>query len=133
MTKFPHRLLVVDDSPEMRFVVVDSMKELCTTEVDQAVDGEEGLSRFRSGAYDLVLTDWNMPKTSGFDLLCSIRASHSRDQTRVLMLSGEVTRARILKAVLAGADGFMPKPVPIDLLKQKVVALLSAHRLGGGR
>jgi two-component system, chemotaxis family, chemotaxis protein CheY len=133
MNKFPHRLLVVDDSAETRFVVVDSMKNLGVAVVDQAVDGEEGLSRFRSGTYDLVLTDWNMPKTDGFQLLRSIRESHSRDQTRVLMLSGEVTRSRILQAVLAGADGFMPKPVPMDLLTQKVVALLTAHPVGGGR
>lgn len=133
MNKFPHRLLVVDDSAEMRFVVVDSMKDLGVAAVDQAVDGEDGLSRFRSGTYDLVLTDWNMPKTNGFQLLCSIRESHTRDQTRVLMLSGEVTRSRILQAVLAGADGFMPKPVPMDLLKQKVVSLLTAHPVGGAR
>ncbi|NOY52965.1 MAG: response regulator, partial [Deltaproteobacteria bacterium] len=67
-------VLVVDDFPTMRKIIMNLLKQLGFKKIKEAENGEHALSVLRADHVDFVITDWNMPKMSGIDLLKSIRA-----------------------------------------------------------
>jgi two-component system, chemotaxis family, chemotaxis protein CheY len=70
------KLLIVDDSKAMRMIVRRSLRQANLGEhtIDEATNGEEALQKLRTGPFDLVLADWNMPQMNGIDLLKTVRA-----------------------------------------------------------
>ncbi|HEY7575546.1 MAG TPA: response regulator, partial [Thermoanaerobaculia bacterium] len=68
------RVLVADDESAIRKVVRDAL-ERAGHDVETAADGEEALARFEGGAFDLVITDWNMPGKDGFEVVRRLRRS----------------------------------------------------------
>jgi two-component system chemotaxis response regulator CheY len=120
------RLLVVDDSASMRQIICDLLHELGFPAVDQAADGSLALDLFRRTAYDVVITDWYMPHSSGIELLRAIRTGPERAQTPVLVLTGHVTTARVVEAIEAGANGFVAKPFVAPSLCEKVLRLVAS-------
>lgn len=126
MNRIHSRLLVVDDSPSMRHVICDLLHELGFPAVDEAVDGATALELFLHVPYDVVITDWYMPRVSGIDLLRSIRHAPERSETPVLVLTGHVTTARVVEALEAGANGFVAKPFVAPSLAEKVMRLVAS-------
>lgn len=83
----PFKILLVDDNPDGLLVRRLLLEEL-GLEVETALNGEEGLRRFESGNYDVVVTDYRMPGMNGIEMIRRIR---ERDATaRVILLSGFV-------------------------------------------
>ena len=83
----PSKILLVDDNPDGLLVRRLLLEEL-GLEVETALNGEEGLRRFESGNYDVVVTDYRMPRMNGIEMIRRIR---ERDATaRVILLSGFV-------------------------------------------
>jgi two-component system chemotaxis response regulator CheY len=126
MNRTNTRLLVVDDSASMRQIIVDLLHELGFPAVDEAADGAQALELFKSNAYDVVITDWYMPRTSGIELLRAIRQGPIRAETPVLVLTGHVTTARVVEAIEAGANGFVAKPFVAPSLCEKVLRLVAS-------
>ena len=118
------RVLVVDDDPLMRRLVTRVLRELGFASIDQAVDGLAAITEFQHAAYELVITDWNMPNATGIDLLRAIRGGSERTQTPVLVLTGHVNSERVQEAIGAGATGFVAKPFEVSGLCQKVLGAL---------
>jgi two-component system chemotaxis response regulator CheY len=81
---------------------------------------------FQSNAYDIVLSDWNMPFLSGLDLLRSIRSSSVRGDTAVLLLSSEMTAKRSVEALESGVNGVLEKPFKMAKLCEKVSRIIAA-------
>lgn len=126
MNRNSTRLLVVDDSASMRQIIIDLLHELGFPTVDEAADGAQALELFRVNAYDVVITDWYMPRTSGIELLRAIRTGSVRSETPVLVLTGHVTTARVVEAIEAGANGFVAKPFVAPSLCEKVLRLVAS-------
>jgi len=124
MSELPKRVLVVDDSPAMRFVIARALQDLNGVVLDLACDGVEGLELFQREGPDVVVTDWSMPHADGLQLLRAIRLSGQRSHTPVLVLSRNFAQARVVEAIKAGANGFVPKPFPPAMLREKVNHLL---------
>lgn len=120
-------LLVVDDSPSMRRVICDVLQNLGFRHLDEAPDGLAALERIRGLPYDVVITDWNMPRMNGLDLLRAIRHEPERTETPVLVLTGQVSADRVVEALEAGANGFVAKPFITPALVDKVVRLVAAR------
>lgn len=127
MNRDKAHLLVVDDSPSMRRVICDVLQSHGFRHLDEAADGVAALTRFRSDAYDVVITDWNMPHMNGLELLRAIRHEPERADTPVLVLTGQVSADRVVEALEAGADGFVAKPFITPALVDKVVRLVAAR------
>ncbi|WP_334107160.1 response regulator, partial [Methylobacillus sp.] len=68
------KFLVVDDFSTMRRIVRNLLKELGYNNVDEAEDGVMALAKLRSGSFDFVVSDWNMPNMDGLTMLQQIRA-----------------------------------------------------------
>lgn len=114
------RILVVDDFPTMRRIVRSLLKELGFTNVEEAEDGQEGLSRLREGGYDFVVSDWNMPNLDGLEMLKIIRADDSLKALPVLMVTAEAKKENIIAAAQAGANGYVVKPFTAATLDEKM-------------
>ena len=125
MNRANTRLLVVDDSVSMRHLICDLLHELGFPLVDEAADGSAALELFQRTRYDVVITDWYMPHSSGIELLKAIRRSPERQETPVLVLTGHVTTARVVEAIEAGANGFVAKPFVAPSLCEKVLRLVA--------
>lgn len=106
------KILIVEDDQEC----LESLIELLENEheVHAAHDGEEGLNMFKSVHYDLVVTDYNMPKLNGTQLL---RAIHKcSPDTKVIVLTGFADVENAIESVNAGACAFFRKPLDIKEL-----------------
>jgi len=125
MNRTNTRLLVVDDSPSMRQIICELLHELGFPAVDEAADGGVALELFHRNPYDVVITDWYMPRANGLMLLRSIRGGAERNQTPVLMLTGNATCCRQAEALEAGATGFIAKPSIAPTLCEKVLRLVA--------
>ena len=88
---------------------VEKLLKLFLSEVDLALDGAEGLSKFKSKKYDLILTDINMPKMNGIEFIEHIR--ENEPHIPIIVISAYGDQDNMFKAIQAGIDGFILKPL----------------------
>ena len=118
------RVLVVDDSPTMRQFIIFALKRLPELQIAEAGDGVAALKSLSSQKYDLLLTDINMPMMDGLKLVELIRKDRLYGTLPIVVITtegSEVTRERALQA---GADEFVTKPLQTARLIEVVRALL---------
>lgn len=118
------RVLTVDDSRTIRDMLKLTL-DAAGFDVTQAVDGEDGLGKFREGAFDLVITDINMPRMDGFQLIQAIRTDRAYDDVPILVLSTESGRENIDIARTTGASGWIVKPFDPAVLLETVKQVIS--------
>jgi two-component system chemotaxis response regulator CheY len=103
------QVLAIDDSLTIRelvsFVLVGAGYQ-----VELGEDGEDGLTRFRQGRHDLVITDINMPRMNGLAFIERAREDVERRATPILVLSTESDPEKKSRARAAGANGWIIKP-----------------------
>lgn len=120
MLKENTRVLVVDDSASMRRCIRQMLATEGYSAVDEAADGSVAYELFTRVAYDVVITDWYMPRASGLDLLRAIRRGQKWPRTPVLLLTGASSRWREREAVEEGASGFIDKPLAAFSLSERL-------------
>ncbi|MCE8002663.1 putative bifunctional diguanylate cyclase/phosphodiesterase [Billgrantia ethanolica] len=124
-------VLVVDDDPTIRLLIASGLQRQ-GYRVLLAADGQLGLEVFGQQAPDLVLVDADMPRLDGFGTLRAIRSGQAGIDGRyvpLLMLTGHDDVGSINDAFDAGATDFMPKPIKLPLLTERVrYALRGAAR-----
>jgi DNA-binding response OmpR family regulator len=113
-------VLLVEDDPRVARVVERALGE-ASHRVDVAYDGDEGLARAESGAYDLILLDVMLPELSGIEVARQVRKSRIR--TPILMLTARDAVADRVKGLDAGADDYLTKPFALEELLARVRAL----------
>ncbi|MCH9784551.1 MAG: chemotaxis response regulator CheY [Gammaproteobacteria bacterium] len=113
-------ILVVDDFPTMRRIVRSLLKELGFTNVEEAEDGQEALGKLKSGDFEFVVSDWNMPNLDGLEMLKQIRADDAMKALPVLMVTAEAKKENIVAAAQAGANGYIVKPFTAATLEEKL-------------
>lgn len=121
------RLLLVDDSPSIRELMCEVLRDAGIESLDEAASGAEALELFHANHYDVVITDWNMPEVTGIDLLKAIRrADGEKRDTPVLVVTANVTTRRVVEAIEAGANGFIAKPFVTPALEEKLLRILAS-------
>ncbi|MBI5659377.1 MAG: chemotaxis response regulator CheY [Nitrosomonadales bacterium] len=118
------KFLVVDDFSTMRRIVRNLLKELGFSNVQEAEDGVDALSKLRGDTFDFVVSDWNMPNMTGIELLRAIRADAALKHLPVLMVTAEAKRENIIEAAQAGASGYVVKPFTAATLDEKLKKIL---------
>lgn len=112
------RVLVAEDTGVLRMIIVRVLKSLGIEDVIEAVDGAEAWQEFQANSFDLVITDWHMPRINGMDLLKLLRA---RDKdVPILMVTVVDTREQVLRALNAGATDYLTKPFERAELEAKI-------------
>jgi two-component system chemotaxis response regulator CheY len=114
------KFLVVDDSATMRRIVHSLLKDLGFTSVEEAEDGVMALQMLRSGHFDFVISDWNMPNMDGLTMLQNIRADEALKKIPVLMVTAEAEKKSVVTAAQFGASGYVVKPFSGTILEEKL-------------
>ena len=114
------KILVVDDFSTMRRIIRNLLRDLGFNNSVEADDGNTALPMLKSGNFDLVVTDWNMPGMQGIDLLKAMRADDRLKSIPVLMVTAEAKREQIVEAAQAGVNGYVVKPFTAQTLKEKI-------------
>jgi chemosensory pili system protein ChpA (sensor histidine kinase/response regulator) len=110
------RVLVVDDSPTIRKLLVRMLKDLGWQPVE-AKDGAEALEAIRTGRPDAVLADVEMPRMDGYGLLAALRAQPETADLPVVMLTSRTAERHRQRARELGANGYLTKPYrPADVV-----------------
>jgi two-component system chemotaxis response regulator CheY len=117
------KFLIVDDFPTMRRIIKNLLKELGYTNVDEAEDGSMALAKLRSGDFEFVISDWNMPGMDGITMLQAMRADPALATMPVLMVTAEAKRENIIAAAAAGANGYIVKPFTAATLEEKLAKI----------
>jgi two-component system chemotaxis response regulator CheY len=117
------KFLVVDDFSTMRRIIRNLLKELGFTNVDEAEDGLIALGKIKSGSFQFVVCDWNMPNMDGLTLLQKVRAEPEIGKIPFLMVTAEAKKENIIAAAQAGANGYIVKPFTAATLDEKLVKI----------
>lgn len=119
-------LLIVDDHPLIRDGLRRSLEtEVDVRRIDEAGTAAAALSRLQCGDYDVAIMDMNLPDGSGLDVIRTLRERGSRLPMLVLSLHAEESLA--LRAIQAGADGYLRK----DCTAEEVIDVLRRLAMGG--
>lgn len=110
-------ILVVDDNPDLLFLVAESLREFSHFQVVTAPDGIVGLHRYYETRPACVIIDVKMPGLDGYQLVRALRGDPETSATPLIILSALIQRHEQLAGLLAGADRYLTKPVtPTDLV-----------------
>jgi len=128
------QILIVDDDEEVRNVIKNYLMHFGFSSFLEARDGAEAY-RFlldMRQRIDLIISDWEMPKTDGLTLLKAVRSNPKRAATPFIMVTSQQSqeRMKITKAKQSAVNSYIVKPFRADVLREKVEAVLglSIHK-----
>ena len=117
------RILVVEDSPTMRQLIVFALARVPAIRCAEAEDGVEGLKRIAAETFDLVVTDINMP-LDGLKLLSRIRTDERHKNVPVVVITTEAGAEDRARAMALGANAYIIKPIRAQQVLETVRNLL---------
>ncbi len=119
------KILTVDDFFSMRRIVKNLLKDLGYDEVLEADDGSTAWKTLEEQKVDFIISDWNMPKMTGLDLLKKVRADARTKGIPFLMVTAESEKGNVIEAVQAGVTNYIVKPFTPEVFKQKVEQIIA--------
>jgi CheY-like chemotaxis protein/class 3 adenylate cyclase len=122
------RLLVVDDSAAIRHLVSDCLKRQ-GFQVTTAVDGQDGFEKAQQTKPELILTDYDMPRMTGFELVVALRRSEQTRDIPIVMLTARDTKRDQAQMRAAGLNSYLVKPFGTDKCIALVERVLAEKRL----
>jgi len=120
------RVLVVDDSLMARKHIVRVLNNMGITHITEAKDGKEGIAIFsqQEDAFDLIVTDYNMPEMDGKELIQHIRSELKNSFIPILMVTSEQNETRLGSIQQAGVSGICDKPFEPQTVKEMLFRVL---------
>jgi two-component system, chemotaxis family, chemotaxis protein CheY len=119
--------LLVDDSPAMRKQLAFALQRIPGMSTAEATDGADAWRKLSAAAFDIVLTDINMPMLDGLKLVALIRAGGGHQRVPIVVITTEGAEADRNRALSLGASAYLVKPVQATQVVETVRTLL---RLG---
>ena len=117
------KVLLVDDSKTMRNIQKGILTQLGYTELEEAADGLDAMSKVGAFEPELMLVDWNMPNMDGLTFVKKVRSSGNT--CPIIMVTTEAERARVVEAIKAGVNNYVVKPFTPDVLQDRIKETLS--------
>ncbi|MGI9432268.1 MAG: response regulator [Myxococcota bacterium] len=119
-----YRVLIVEDSPTMRQLLVFALKRLKSVDVVEAQDGMDGLRKVTNDHFDLALVDINMPVMDGLKLISLIRGEDNLRQMPICVITTEGAQEDRDRALALGADEYLTKPIQANRVLKVAKSLL---------
>ena len=120
------RVMLVEDDLGMRQVLSRLLQTSGFSSVSEVGDGQEALTALASTQVDLIITDCVMPRMDGVALVTALRARG--DRTPVIMLSGQEDPHVVVRAIRAGVNNYIPKPIRPEQFLEKIWQTLGINR-----
>jgi two-component system chemotaxis response regulator CheY len=119
------RILVIDDMKTMRLVMKKSLTGLGFTTIAEADDGETAWPMIQQAAssgspYQLILSDWNMPKMKGLELLKLVRTADNLKHTPFILVTAESEGDQVKLALTSGVSHYIVKPFTAETLQERL-------------
>jgi two-component system, chemotaxis family, chemotaxis protein CheY len=118
------KVMVVDDTSVSRMLLMDGLTQIGITNVAMARDGEEALKAMMAGPSHIVLSDFNMPKLDGLQLLRALREYAPTRQVGFILVTGRGDKALIDQGRAFGLNNYLPKPFTVPNLKATIEAVV---------
>ncbi len=118
-------VLIVDDYKTMLRIIRNLLKQIGFSNVDEATDGVEALSKLRAGTFGLVISDWNMAPMTGLELLQAVRAEPKLKTLPFIMITAESKTENVVAAKQAGVSNYIVKPFNAETLQGKIEKVLT--------
>ncbi|MEW5721987.1 MAG: tetratricopeptide repeat protein [Thermodesulfobacteriota bacterium] len=122
------KILIADDSPNMLRTLANMLRLMGYKNILRADNGETALIKMRSDKVDMILSDWNMPKMTGIEVLRVVRDDEKMKDIPFLMITGEVDQQTVAQAGEEDVDGYLLKPFTQEDLKTKLEEILNRKR-----
>jgi two-component system chemotaxis response regulator CheY len=106
-----YKVLIVEDSPTMRQLIVFALKRLRGLNIVEANDGVDGLKKLSSDKFDLIFTDINMPIMDGLKLVSLVRNDAGYKQVPIVIITTEGASEDRERALALGANDYITKPI----------------------
>ncbi len=113
-------VLIVDDFLTMRRIVRKILRDLDFQNIIEAEDGSAALEVLKTNKVDLIVSDWNMPKMTGLELLKAVRGDEKTKNLPFLMVTAEAQKENIVEAVQARVSNYIVKPFTAATLEEKL-------------
>jgi len=114
------KVLVVDDFATMRRIVKNILTQFGFKNIVEADDGSTALEILKQDRIDLVVSDWNMPKMTGLELLKAVRSDPALASIPFIMVTAEAQQENIIQAVKAKVSQYIVKPFTAETLGEKI-------------
>ncbi len=121
------QILLVDDSQMARRLIARTLHKMGIENITEAEDGRAAIPLIQNHAFDLVITDYNMPHMDGHELLMFIRKISSQAQLPVMMVTTEGDQSKLSAVQQEGVSAIMDKPFDSVSVKQIIESTLSTH------
>ncbi len=118
------KILVVDDFATMRRIVKNILVQLGYKNIVEADDGTTAVEILKQEKVDMIISDWNMPKMTGLELLKHVRADADLANIPFLMVTAEAQQDNIILAVKAKVSQYIVKPFTAETLGEKINKIL---------
>jgi two-component system chemotaxis response regulator CheY len=120
-----YKILVVEDSPTMRQLIVFALKRIRGIQAVEANDGIDALKKLNAEKFDLIITDINMPIMDGLKLVSMVRNDPNYKETPIVIITTEGANEDRERALALGADEYITKPIQTMQILETVRKLLS--------
>jgi two-component system chemotaxis response regulator CheY len=119
-------VLIVDDSAAIRKILQRVLRQtdLPFGEIREAGDGTEAIDVLQNSSFGLILSDINMPKMDGLQLLARIKEMPQVKDVPVIMITTEGGQGKVMEAVQLGAAGYVRKPFTAEQIKEKLIGIV---------
>jgi two-component system chemotaxis response regulator CheY len=119
-------ILVVDDSAAIRKILQRVLRQtgMSIGAIHEAGDGQQALEMLKEHPVRMILSDINMPKMDGLQMLAALKASSEWCDIPVVMITTEGGESKVGEAVRLGAAGYVRKPFTADQIKEKLAGVL---------
>ena len=118
------RILIVEDSPTMRQLLVFALRRLPGIDIVEAQDGMDGLRKLSGDHFDLALIDINMPVMDGLKLIGLMRGDDGLRDVPVVVITTEGAEQDRERALRLGANEYLTKPIQANRVLAVVRSLL---------
>jgi two-component system cell cycle response regulator DivK len=123
------RILYIEDNFDNR-ILIKRVLEAEGYTVIEAANGVTGLELATSSAPDLILMDINLPDIDGYECTARLRQMDVIHRTPIVALTANVMEGDSQRALDAGCDGYIPKPIDVDILPVQVAGYLNHNHAG---